>query len=133
MGKATKVLLLTLCLVGFVASVATEGNDIGTTTVYDPPYSHKPLKTTLLARVGDALWDEGDACGNMLIVRCERIGDASNRLCKENATVVTLIVDHCSNCKTTFEISVDAYAKLFDVVVVRGLVVSYDMINTLEG
>ncbi|KDP34253.1 hypothetical protein JCGZ_07824 [Jatropha curcas] len=95
-----KVLLM-LCMVGYLASVAfairvnddngaeeggangeggASGNVNATASAYVPSYPTQRYGSdslTLLARVSEALWDGGDKCTKTLRVRCISSSDAS--------------------------------------------------------
>ncbi|PPJ60466.1 hypothetical protein CBER1_03166 [Cercospora berteroae] len=89
----------------------------GTAARYDPPYI--PTKClgsdpsqfppgNLFVAVNEGLWDNGAACGRRYQIRCI---SGSRKGCNADSVDVT-VVDHCRNCRTSFELSQAVYKLL---------------------
>ncbi|CAK9176825.1 unnamed protein product [Ilex paraguariensis] len=100
---------IVICLASVVCAIQ------GTATYYNPPYY--PLACIpnqrngdfKVARASDGLWNNRTACGRRNRVRCT----AANNLFPRpyiGATVDVTIVDYCSKCNGTINLSRDAFS-----------------------
>ncbi|KAM3375319.1 EG45-like domain containing protein [Capsicum galapagoense] len=81
--------------------------DLGTASQYHPPYTptacfgNDPTQfpsSNLFAAAGEAIWDNGAACGRRYLVSC--INSVLPKACKKGETVQIKIVDRAKTSKT---------------------------------
>ncbi|CAK9184496.1 unnamed protein product [Ilex paraguariensis] len=117
MGVQTRVLMM----VGIVICLASGVSAIqGSATYYDPPYypsacfPNQQNGDSNVAGASNVLWNNRAACGRRYRVRCTGANNLFPRPCT-GATVDVKIVDYCSKCNGTINLSRDAFSKIADL------------------
>ncbi|KAM7252628.1 hypothetical protein ACFE04_008137 [Oxalis oulophora] len=111
-----------LLLIGVVFCLTTPNVNAtqGRAVFYSKPYT--PSKCfgnqnngNLVAGVSDALWENGRACGKILIVSCIGGINQAPHPCKNGKSVAVKVVDYCEEgCQGIINLSEDAFNVIAD-------------------
>ncbi|GMY35487.1 EG45-like domain containing protein [Fagus crenata] len=114
MGVYMQILMIT-GIVACLLSVAYAAQ--GTATFYDPPYvpstcyGYKDFEDYVDA-ASNAIWKNGAACGKQFVVQCIRGTNLAPEPCSSVATIGVRIVDHCTRCRATVNLSRRAFVAI---------------------
>ena len=105
----------------------TSYSDVGTASLYSPPYvptacygsdASRFPSSNLFAAAGDGIWDNGAACGRLYLVRCITTTSTSYA-CNQNQTIQIKIVGYIvrapfahSTCNATMVLSNTAFVTI---------------------
>ncbi|KAG8474691.1 hypothetical protein CXB51_031151 [Gossypium anomalum] len=94
------------CLISFASAT------LGTATFYTKYVPSACFKNQdqgkMIATAGDALWDNGTVCGKMFTVTCMGPRNPVPYLCT-GKNVTMNIIDHCTGCPSTIDLSREAF------------------------
>lgn len=65
----------------------------------------------MIAAAGDAIWNNGAACGKFFTVKCTGPRNPVPHPCT-GASVTVKIVDHCPGCPSSLDLSKEAFTKI---------------------
>ncbi|PRQ37637.1 putative rlpA-like protein, double-psi beta-barrel [Rosa chinensis] len=65
----------------------------------------------MIAAAGDAIWNNGAACGKFVTVKCTGPRNLAPPPCT-NENVTVKIIDHCPGCPFTLDLSKEAFTKI---------------------
>lgn len=65
----------------------------------------------MIAAAGDAIWNNGAACGKFVTVKCTGPRNPVPHPCT-GASITVKIVDHCPGCPSTLDLSKEAFTKI---------------------
>ena len=68
----------------------------------------------LIGAVGEALWENGVACGRLYDISCIGATNAAPHPCVTSDRTVVGIVDYCKGCRDTFNLWVEAFSGIAD-------------------
>ncbi|XP_004309960.1 PREDICTED: putative EG45-like domain containing protein 1-like [Fragaria vesca subsp. vesca] len=109
MGLQNVLIILSIVACLISTSMATPG--VATFyTSYTPCYGDTP-EGVMIASAGDAIWNNGAACGKYFTVKCTGPRNPVPHPCT-GATVKVKIVDHCPGCPSTLDLSKEAFTKI---------------------
>ncbi|XP_050371821.1 putative EG45-like domain containing protein 1 [Argentina anserina] len=106
-------IVLTLSIVACLVSISTAKPGIATFyTNYVPSACYGSTQEgVMIAAAGDAIWNNGAACGKYVTVKCTGPRNPVPHPCTGESVKVK-IVDHCPGCPSTLDLSKEAFTKI---------------------
>ncbi|XP_059638210.1 EG45-like domain containing protein [Cornus florida] len=91
--------------------------DEGTATFYDPPYTPSACfgnqdNGKMIAGASDGIWENRGACGRNYKVKCSGAANTEPHPCQGTNTITVKIVDYCTACNGTINLSRDAFSMI---------------------
>ncbi|XP_024193177.1 putative EG45-like domain containing protein 1 [Rosa chinensis] len=111
MGIQNILIILSMAACLMSTSMATPGIATFYTSYVPSACYGSTQQGVMIASAGDAIWNNGAACGKFVTVRCTGPRNPVPHPCT-GASVRVKIVDHCPGCQSTLDLSKESFTKI---------------------
>ncbi|XP_024195871.1 putative EG45-like domain containing protein 1 [Rosa chinensis] len=111
MGIQNILIILSIVACLMSTSMATPGIATYYTTYIPSACYNYTQEGVMIAAAGDAIWNNGAACGKFVTVKCTGPRNLAPPPCT-NENVTVKIIDHCPGCPFTLDLSKEAFTKI---------------------